>query len=109
MADLYQQQQDERPALSDDAQEKRMINLAIQLAEQQLRDGTASAQVITHYLKLGTVQARLEQEILDRQKELIVAKTDALRAQQHNDEMFAQGIAAMKAYRVGFDDDSSDV
>ena len=53
-----------RPALSPEARENQMIALAVDLAEQQLRDGTASAQVITHFLKLGTSKAELEKEKL---------------------------------------------
>ena len=45
-----------RPALSPEARENQLIDLAVNLAEQQLLDGTASSQVITHFLKLGHVQ-----------------------------------------------------
>ena len=57
-----------KPALTADARERQLINLATNLAEQQLRDGTASSQVITHYLKLGTTKEKIEQEILEKQK-----------------------------------------
>ena len=64
-----------RPALTPEARENQLIYLATELAEQQLRDGTASSQVITHYLKLGSSKEKIEKEILERQKELITAKT----------------------------------
>ena len=67
-----------RPALSPEARENQMISLAVDLAERQLQDGTASSQVITHYLKLGSTKERIEKEILEKQKELISAKTEAL-------------------------------
>ena len=60
-----------RPALTPEARENQMISLAVDLAEQQLREGTASSQVITHYLKLGSTKERIEKEILEKQKELI--------------------------------------
>ena len=62
-----------RPPTSLEAQENLMISLAVQCAEKQLRDGTASSQVITHYLKLGSSKERIEKEILEKQKELIEA------------------------------------
>ena len=59
-----------RPALTAEARENQLIALATDLAEQQLRAGTASSQVITHYLKLASSKERLEKEILEKQKEL---------------------------------------
>ena len=58
-----------RPALTPEARENQMIDLAVNLAEQQLRDGTAKSQVIVHFLKLGTQRAKLEQEKDSRKAE----------------------------------------
>ncbi len=58
-----------RPAITPEARENQLISLATDLAEQQLRDGTASSQVITHYLKLGSTREKLEQDILSNKKE----------------------------------------
>lgn len=87
-----------RPALSPEARENQMIALAVDLAEQQLRDGTASSQVITHYLKLGSTKERIEKEILERQKDLITAKTEALQSAKRVEELYANAIAAMRRY-----------
>lgn len=87
-----------RPALTPEARENQLISLAVDLAEQQLRDGTASSQVITHYLKLGSTKERIEKEILEKQKELIVAKTESLHSQKRVDELYADAIAAMRSY-----------
>ena len=75
-----------------------MISLAVDLAEQQLRDGTASSQVITHYLKLGSTKERIEKEILEKQKELISAKTDAIQSAKRVEELYANAISAMRKY-----------
>ena len=88
-----------RPAISPEAREKQMISLAVDLAEQQLMDGTASSQVITHFLKLGTQKERIEQEILEKQKELITAKTEALQSQKRVEELYADALAAMRSYQ----------
>lgn len=87
-----------RPALTPEARENQLIYLATELAEQQLRDGTASSQVITHYLKLGSSKEKIEKEILEKQKDLITAKTEALQSAKHIEELYANAINAMKSY-----------
>ena len=87
-----------RPAISPEARENQLISLAVDLAEQQLRDGTASSQVITHYLKLGSTKERIEKEILEKQKELISAKTDAIQSAKRVEELYADAISAMRRY-----------
>lgn len=86
-----------RPALTPEAREDQLVNLAVNLAEQQLRAGTASSQVITHYLKIGSQKERREQEILEYQKELIKAKTEALRSEKHSAELLED---AMKVFGI---------
>lgn len=87
-----------RPALTPEARENQLIYLATELAEQQLKDGTASSQVITHYLKLGTAKERIEREILEQQKKLISAKTEALQSAKRIEELYAEAISAMRKY-----------
>lgn len=87
-----------RPALTPEARENQLIYLATDLAEQQLRDGTASSQVITHYLKLGSTKERIEKEILEKNKELITAKIESLQSAKRVEELYANAIAAMKRY-----------
>lgn len=96
-----------RPATTTEARENQLISLAVNLAEKQLRDGTASSQVITHYLKLGSTKERIEREILEKQKELIEAKTEQLHSQKRSEEVFAEALAAMKSYS-GRDNESDD-
>lgn len=87
-----------RPALTPEARENQLIYLATNLAEQQLRDGTASSQVITHYLKLGSTKEKIEKEILEKQKELISAKTESLQSAKRIEELYTNAIAAMRQY-----------
>lgn len=93
------------PAISVEARESQLISLAIDRAEEQLRNGTASSQVITHFLKLGSTKERIEKEILEKQKELITAKTEALQAAKRMEEVYANAIAAMKMYSGANDDE----
>lgn len=91
-----------RPALTPEARENQMIALAVNLAEQQLIDGTASAQVITHYLKLGATTARLEKERLEKENRLLDAKAKAFESAEKQEELYAEAINAMKSY-TGYD------
>jgi len=88
-----------RPATTPEARENQLIALAVDLAEKQLMEGTASSQVITHYLKLGSTKERIEKEILEKQKDLIEAKTDALKSAKRMEELYANAIAAFQVYR----------
>lgn len=88
----------QRPADTPEARENQMISYAVDLAEKQLREGTASAQVITHYLKLGTQKEKLEREKLELEKDLLVAKTEALQSQKHMEELYEEAIRSMRVY-----------
>lgn len=86
------------PARTPEAREKQMIALATDLAEKQLLKGVASSQVITHYLKLGTTKERIEKEILEKQKDLITAKTEAIKSAKKVEELYANALNAMRSY-----------
>lgn len=87
-----------RPAMTPDARENQMINLAVDLAERQLEEGTASSQVITHFLKLGSSKERLEREKLEEENKLLRAKTESLQSQKRVEELYAEALAAMRRY-----------
>lgn len=78
--------------------EEECISLALKLAEQQLRAGTASSQVITQFLKAGSARERLEQENKELENRLLEAKEEAIRTAQHREEIYAEAIAAMQTY-----------
>ena len=87
-----------RPALTPEAKENQMISLAMHCAEQQMREGTASSQVITHFLKLGTEKAKLEREKLRQETEMMKAKTESLQSSKRIEELYANAIDAMRTY-----------
>lgn len=97
-----------RPARSPEARENQMISLAIDLAEKQLVEGTASSQVITHFLKLGSTKEKIEKEILEKQKELIAAKTESLQSAKRMEEMYAEAMSAIRDYRGEHSDEEDD-
>lgn len=96
-----------RPALTPEARENQLISLAVDLAEKQLREGTASSQVITHYLKLGSTKERIEKEILEKQKDLIDAKTQNLKSMERQEQMYAEALKAFRGYS-GHEDEEDD-
>lgn len=97
----------QRPAITIEERENQLIALAVDLAEQKLLDGTASNQLIVHYLKLGSTKERLEREMMEEQKKLLKAKTDAIKSEEKKEELYANAIAAMSSYRssAGYEED----
>ena len=97
------------PATTLEAREKQLVSLAVDLAERQLSDGTATSQVITHYLKLGSTRDKLEQEIMIEQKKLLVAKTEAMASSQRVEALYKDALNAMRNYsgqeEIDYDDE----
>lgn len=87
-----------KPALTPEARENQLISLAVDLAEKQLMEGTASSQVITHYLKLASTKEKLEREILEQQKLLMEAKTENLKSAKRIEELYENALDAMRSY-----------
>lgn len=96
------------PARTPEAREKQMINLAIDLAEKQLREGKASSQVITHYLKLGTTKEKIERDILEKQRDLLEAKTEALKSAARIEELYEDAIKAMREYNGSSEEETDE-
>ena len=94
-----------RPATTPEARENQLISLAVDLAEQQLRDGTASSQVITHFLKAGATRAELEKEKLRKENLMLEAKTKAYQSSEEIKELYEGAIKAMRIYQGQGDPD----
>lgn len=88
-----------RRAISPEAREQQIISLAIDEAERQILNHTASSQVLTHFLKLATEKARLERAKLESEIELLEAKGEAYKSQAHMDELYTEVLHAFKEYR----------
>lgn len=86
------------PATTPEGRENQMISMAVTLAEEQLRSGTASSQVISHYLKLGSSRERLEQERLAGENRLLEKKVEVLESQQRMEELYMSALDAMRDY-----------
>lgn len=91
-------QRKQRPGRTPEARENQIIAQAYDLAEQQIMSGTASSQVITHFLKLGSTREKLEKEIKLEEKKLLVAKTESLQSQKQVEMMYKDALNAMRTY-----------
>lgn len=87
------------PARTPEERENQLISMAVECAEKQLRNGTASTAVITHYLKLGSTRERLEQDRLTKENELLRAKTEQLESQKRVEELFGEALKAIRSYQ----------
>jgi hypothetical protein len=87
-----------KPATTPEGREHQLVSQAVDLAEKQIRSGTASSQVITHFLKLGSTRERLEQERLEHENELTRVKIEALESQKRVEELYMEALTAMRSY-----------
>lgn len=87
-----------RPALTPEARENQLIDMAYDLVEQRLLDGTASSQETTHFLKLASSKALLEKEKLAEENKLLRARTEAIQEERKSAEFYAQVLDALKLY-----------
>lgn len=112
MAEKKEQQKQTRqrpPATTPEAREHQLISIAVDLAEKQMKNGTASPSVITHFLKLGSSRDRIEQDNLKEKNKLLKAQTEAIRSEQKIEALYKEALDAMRSYggggRIEYDDD----
>lgn len=87
-----------RPALTPEAREHELSSAAYDLAEEQIQAGTASSQVITHFLKMGSTRERIEQERMQHEIELMQVKREQLEGQKRVEELYVSALEAMRSY-----------
>ncbi len=98
------------PARTPQTKENQMISLAFDLAEKKLRNGSASSQLITHFLKLATVKEQLENDRLRADLDLARAKIKYMESQETSQEMYEKALRAFcdysgTEYEENIDDD----
>jgi hypothetical protein len=86
------------PGTTIEGRENQIISLAYDLVEERIRKKTATSQEVTHFLKMGSVQAQIEKDILIKQKELLDAKTEAIKSQKKVEELYSEAMKAFKTY-----------
>jgi hypothetical protein len=87
-----------RPATTPEVREQQLISSAIDLAERQLNEGTASAQVITHFLKLASTREQLEQERLKNENLVLSKKVEQMDSARRIEELYESALNAMRTY-----------
>lgn len=97
------------PARTPEEEENYMIGISVRAAEEQILSGRASSQLLTHYLKLATVKERLEKEKLEKEIELLKAKTEAIESAKQSEELYREAIKAMAIYAGADTDDGEEV
>lgn len=99
----------QKPATTLEGRENQIVSSAMDLAERQILEGTASSQVITHFLKLGSTREQLEQERLQHENELTRVKIDAIESQKRVEELYMEALKAMRSYSGDLPQDDVDV
>lgn len=87
-----------RPATTPEARENQIISAAYNLAEKQIREGTASSQVVTHFLKMGSTREAIEKEKLELEKNVLKAKAEMMESQKRVEALYGEALAAMRSY-----------
>lgn len=87
-----------KPATSPREREQQLIGMAYDLAEKQLAEGTASSQVISSFLKLGSSREELEQERIRHENELSRVKREQIESEARMEDLFTNAINAMRSY-----------
>lgn len=94
------------PGKSIKSRENQLISLAVDLASRQLKEGSASAQVITHFLKLGSTNAELERSKLENENKLLEAKAENLKSVKKMEDLYIKALTAVRSYKG--EEDNSD-
>ena len=93
------------PATTQEARENQMIALAMDVVEKRLRNGTASSQETTHFLKLGSIKEKRELALLEQELQLKRAKTEAIQSAKRVEELYSKALDAMRSYSGSSGDD----
>lgn len=97
-----------RPAQTVEGRENQLVSYAMDLAEKQLLDGTASSQVISHFLKAGSTREQLERDRLVSENTMLKAKAEQMQSAARVEEMYSEALTAMRSYRPEEDHDGND-
>jgi hypothetical protein len=86
------------PATTPESRENQLVAQAYDLAERQIRDGTASSQIITHFLKHGSPREKMERERLEKENDLLRAKIEQLASAKNVEVLYKEALDAMRSY-----------
>ena len=101
----------EPPSLTVEGRFDQLVNLAVDLAEERLRDKSASNQLISEIIRYGSQKEKLTREKIQMETQMLAAKADALRAQETSAQLLQDAMRAMTEYspsRDEFEEDYDD-
>lgn len=93
-----------KPAMTPEQDENECISLAFALAKEKLRDGTASSQLITEFIKAGSYKRELEIEELRSKVKLLETKCISLESQRRSEDIAEKALQAFRTYAGQVDD-----
>ena len=94
-----------RVARTQEEREREMTALAMDQAEEMLRNHTAPTQVVLHYLRLASPRERAELEMINKRSENLDAKTESIRQGTNVEALYEKAINALKEYNGQYDYD----
>lgn len=86
------------PAKTPEERESMLISMAMDRIEQQIADGNASSQVLTHFAKAGSTRERLEKQKLEHEVLVLRKKVETMEAAVDVKNLMTDALAAFKGY-----------
>lgn len=92
------------PARTPEQRNNQLIAMSFDAAEEMIRSGKATSQLLTHFLKQGTARDELEKTKLELEGQLLRARTDSLEAGEDIRALYEKAIEVMTEYKGGHSD-----
>lgn len=94
-------------ARTPEAREAQLSAMAYDLAEKQIREGTASSQVVVHFLKVGSTREKVELQKQKQETLLVEAKVKDLANVEEMKKLYVEAMDAMRGYAGQATDDTN--
>lgn len=85
-------------ARTPEAREAQLAAMAYDLAEEQIREGTVSSQVMVHFLKVGSTREKIELQKQKQETILVEAKVKDLQNVEEMKKLYMEAMDAMRGY-----------
>lgn len=79
--------------------ERENMFLATELAAKQLRDGTAKAQVVTHYLRMSSPREDIERRMMEAKIALLEGQLAACQNDMATQALIIEALESLREYR----------
>lgn len=96
------------PGTTPKAREDQLIAMAYDKVEERIKNDTVTGAELVQILKWGSTKETLERELMERDLQLKMAKTEALQSSKQIEELYKQAMSAMRTYQ-GLSSDDQDI